>query len=45
LQQAVELRFLGVDANDQHRALFALVDGCGLKPPKADPKEVTAAAS
>ena len=44
LQQAVELRFLGVDADDQYKALFALVQGCGLKPPKADVKEVTAAA-
>ncbi|MBP6701246.1 MAG: VacB/RNase II family 3'-5' exoribonuclease [Halioglobus sp.] len=44
LQQSVELRFLGVDADDQYKALFSLVQGCGLKPPKADVKEVTAAA-
>jgi ribonuclease R len=44
LQQSVELRFLGVDADDQYKALFSLVQGCGLKLPKADVKEVTAAA-
>ena len=42
LQQAVELRFVGVDAADQYRAMFALVAGCGLKPPKP---EVSAEAS
>lgn len=34
LEQAVELRFRAVDRADQYRALFELVEGCGLKPPK-----------
>jgi ribonuclease R len=43
LQQLVDLRFLGVDAANQYRAMFALVEGCGLKPPKPDVKELPAA--
>lgn len=34
LEQAVELTFEGVDAGNQYQAVFALVAGCGLKPPK-----------
>ena len=37
LEQAVELRFREVDRADQYRALFALVEGCGLKPEKTVP--------
>ena len=37
LEQPVTLRFVAVDRAEQHRALFELVEGCGLKPPKADP--------
>ena len=35
LEQAVQLNFLGVEEDNQYRALFGLVEGCGLKPPKA----------
>ena len=34
LEQSVELCFLVVDAANQYRAMFRLVEGCGLKPPK-----------
>ncbi len=34
LEQEVELRFRAVDRADQYRALFELVEGCGLKPQK-----------
>jgi ribonuclease R len=39
LEQAVELRFKAVDRGDQYRALFELLEGCGLKPqkPAAEP--------
>ena len=37
LEQAVELRFREVDRADQYRALFELVEGCGLKPQKPAP--------
>ena len=37
LEQAVELRFREVDRADQYRALFELVEGCGLKPEKTAP--------
>jgi len=36
LEQSVELNFVAVDAANQYRALFKLVGGCGLKPPKTD---------
>ena len=36
LEQTVELTFLGVDKANQYRAMFALVQGCGLKPPKVE---------
>jgi ribonuclease R len=36
LEQAVELTFKGVDTDNQHRAQFALVADCGLKPPKTE---------
>ena len=38
LEQPVELRFAGVDRDNQHQASFELVEGCGLKPPKEDKK-------
>ena len=34
LEQPVELTFEGVDPAAQYQATFALVEGCGLKPPK-----------
>jgi VacB/RNase II family 3'-5' exoribonuclease len=34
LEQAVELRYLSVDRDNQYRTLFEPVAGCGLKPPK-----------
>jgi len=34
LEQEVELTFKGVDQDNQYQALFALVEGCGLKPPR-----------
>ena len=37
LEQSVELRFVAVDTANQYRALFQLVEGCGLKPPKEEP--------
>jgi len=36
LNQSVELTFKAVDNDIPYRALFALVDGCGLKPPKVE---------
>jgi VacB/RNase II family 3'-5' exoribonuclease len=39
LEQSVELLFTGVDTANQYRAMFALVEGCGLKPPKVPPAE------
>ena len=39
LEQAVEVRFTGVDRDDQHRALFELVEDCGLKPAKPAKEE------
>ncbi len=38
LEQSVELRFVDVDTANQYRAMFELVQGCGLKPPKAEPE-------
>lgn len=35
LDQAVQLNYVGVDSELPYRALFTLVEGCGLKPPKA----------
>ena len=34
LRQTVELSFITVDEASQYRAMFKLVDGCGLKPAK-----------
>jgi ribonuclease R len=39
LEQPVELTFLSMDRANQYRAMFALVEGCGLKPPKVEPAE------
>jgi ribonuclease R len=36
LEQSVELTFVSIDRANQYRAMFALVEGCGLKPPKAE---------
>ena len=36
LEQPVELRFIGIDRDNQHQASFELVEGCGLKPPKEE---------
>lgn len=36
LEQEVNLTFKGVDEENQYQAHFVLVEGCGLKPPKAD---------
>jgi ribonuclease R len=36
LEQQVELTFKSVDQDNQYQALFELVEGCGLKPPKED---------
>lgn len=37
LQQAVTVKFLGVDADNLYTAKFEPVAGCGLKPPKEKP--------
>ena len=34
LRQTVELMFVTVDESAQYRAMFKLMEGCGLKPPK-----------
>ena len=39
LEQSVELTFLSMDRANQYRAMFALVAGCGLKPPKVEATE------
>ena len=39
LEQPVELTFLSVDKANQYRAMFALVEGCGLKPAKVEAAE------
>jgi ribonuclease R len=36
LEQPVELRYSGVDRDNNYRSLFKLVADCGLKPPKED---------
>ncbi len=36
LEQEVALTYRGVDPESPHQILFALVEGCGLKPPKPD---------
>ena len=36
LEQSVEVEFAGIDDSGQHQALFSLVEGCGLKPPKPE---------
>ena len=38
LDKPVELRFIGVDRDNQYQASFELVEGCGLKPPKEEKK-------
>ena len=39
LEQPVEVEFVGIgDNGQQHQALFSLVEGCGLKPPKPEPE-------
>ncbi|MEM8562834.1 MAG: VacB/RNase II family 3'-5' exoribonuclease [Pseudomonadota bacterium] len=42
LHQSVQLRYQGADATNGHRALFALVAGCGLKPAKVTPVKTEA---
>ncbi len=37
LEQAVEVKFLGVEES-AYQSLFAVVDGCGLKPSAAEPE-------
>ncbi len=39
LEQAVELTYLGAAADEGYLARFALVEGCGLKPPKEEPQK------
>ena len=39
LHQSVELAFIAIDKADQYRAKFKLVEGCGHKPPKAEPQK------
>jgi ribonuclease R len=39
LEQSVELTFLSMDRANQYRAMFGLVAGCGLKPPKVEATE------
>ena len=41
LEQPVELTYLGAAAEDQYQARFAVVDGCGLKPPKQEPPDAS----
>ncbi|MEP5567176.1 MAG: VacB/RNase II family 3'-5' exoribonuclease [Halioglobus sp.] len=38
LNKPVELRYIGVDRDNQYQASFELVEGCGLKPPKEEKK-------
>ncbi len=42
LQQAVAVKFLGVDEDNRYAARFEPVEGCGLKPPKEKPAEAEA---
>ena len=42
LDQSVELKFKAVDNDIPYRTLFALIDGCGLKPPKVEHTEKAA---
>ena len=44
LLQPVEVEFIGAPADGDYLALFALVEGCGLKPPKAAKPEDASAA-
>ena len=39
VEQLVELTFKGIDESNQYQALFSLVEGCGLKPPKEEKTE------
>jgi ribonuclease R len=39
LEQPVELTYLGADPAEKYQARFALVEGCGLKPPREDPRK------
>ncbi|MBM28928.1 MAG: exoribonuclease II [Halieaceae bacterium] len=43
LLQSVEVDFAGAPAAQDYLALFTLVDGCGLKPPKEPPETQSAA--
>ena len=43
LLQSVEVDFAGAPAAQDYLALFTLVDGCGLKPPKEPPETRSAA--
>ena len=43
LDQPVDVRFGGVDEDQQYQANFKLVENCGLKPPKAEPTRDNAA--
>ncbi len=36
LEQAVQLNYVGTDPAEQYLAQFDVVEGCGLKPPKAE---------
>jgi ribonuclease R len=36
VEQTVEVSYKGVDRENPYQSLFALVDGCGLKPPKTE---------
>ncbi len=38
LEGEVEVSFVGVDRENRYQASFALVEGCGLKPPKEEKK-------
>ena len=44
LLQSVEVTYVGAPAEGDFLALFALVEGCGLKPPKEPKPEDDAAA-
>ncbi len=44
LLQSVEVTFVGAPAEGDFLALFSLVEGCGLKPPKGPKPEDDAAA-
>ncbi len=39
LDQSVDVEFVGIEEEEQHQAMFTLVEGSGLKPPKPEPVE------